>query len=158
MMIRSMPEPGVAGIAELVKAAARYAIDGDWDRYAAARAAAADKPWAPALAGFPADPADPKWTFWRKAGRFDPMVYWPLVAQPVLVILGAEDERANVAVAESVRRLEFGFAQAHKRNHAIHVIEGAGHDGGIYAKPDAFAAAIDAFLRKYALAASPARP
>jgi hypothetical protein len=44
--------------------------------------------------------------FWRKNGDYDPVRDWERMKCPVLVVYGALDERDNVPVAESVRRLE----------------------------------------------------
>lgn len=148
-----MPEPIIAGGIGLARAAARYAINGDWAAYQAVRNDALTQPWAPLAAAFPATAEDPKWHFWRATGRFDPMVYWPIVNPPALIMLGENDEQNNVAVAETVHRLRFGFAQARKTNFTIAVIPGAGHDAGINSTPGQAAATIDRFLRAHRLCA-----
>ena len=46
----------------------------------------------------------PVW--WEKNGNYDPMRDWSATTVPALVIYGREDEHDNVAVQESVRRLQ----------------------------------------------------
>lgn len=148
-----MPEPAVAGAVQIMSAAARYALNDDWPAYRESLDAAVNEPWAPIAETFPTTPDDPRWAFWRAAGPFDPMVYWPFVTQPSLILLGEDDESDNVAVEETVRRLSFGFAQARKTNFAIEIIPGAGHDAGVYSSPAATKSAIAGFLRAHGLAA-----
>ena len=154
---RAMPDAAVDGGVRFAAAAARYAVSGDWAPYAAERAAAVGQPWEGFLEAFPASADDSKWTFWRVNGSFDPMVYWPIVRPPALILLGADDERQNVAVAETVRRLDFGFAQARKTDQRVVVLPGVGHDVGVMAGNTAASAAIDDFLRAYGLCACPPR-
>lgn len=154
---RAMPDAAVDGGVRLAAAAARHAVSGDWAPYAAERAAAVGQPWEGFLAALPATPDDPQWTFWRVNGSFDPMAYWPIVRQPALVLLGADDERENVAVAETARRLHFGFAQARKTDQRVVVLPGVGHDVGVMAGNPAASAAIDDFLRAYKLCTCPPR-
>ncbi len=59
--------------------------------------------------------------------RFDPAPYWLQVEEPVFVVYGALDERDNVPVAESVRRLEFVFDSARKTDYEILVVPDVGH-------------------------------
>ena len=58
---------------------------------------------------------------------FDPLPYWIVLQQPVFVVYGAEDERDNVPVAESVRRLESALATVGRTDARIVVVAGAGH-------------------------------
>lgn len=121
------PEAAVAGVLELNRAAGEYAATGEWKPYAEARERGLEQPWAPIADGFPAEPGEPIWTFIRKNAGFDPMPYWILLSEPVLVLYGEEDESDNVPVAESVRRLEYAFGSAGKEDYRITVIPGAGH-------------------------------
>lgn len=122
-----LAEPQVSDVLELNRAAGRYLLTGEWQPYARLRDRALRGPWAKIAEGFPASPDLPIWTFLRAVADFDPMPYWILVTQPVLVLYGAEDERDNVPVAESVRRLEHGFRSVRKENYRIVVVLAAGH-------------------------------
>ncbi|HEX6249862.1 MAG TPA: alpha/beta fold hydrolase [Gemmatimonadaceae bacterium] len=122
-----LPEPQVREVLMLNRAAGEYLITGDWVRYKAARDVALQSPWRQIAEGFPGSPDIPIWTFLRGVGQFDPMPYWIQLTQPVLVVYGADDERDNVPVAESVRRLEHAFGSARKENFRIVVVPGAGH-------------------------------
>jgi dipeptidyl aminopeptidase/acylaminoacyl peptidase len=134
-----LAEEHVQEVLALNQAAARYMLTGDWSQYAAARDRALGTPWSRIAAGFPGASDLPIWTFLRKSAAFDPMPYWLLLSQPVLVVYGAEDERDNVPVAESVRRLEHGFAKVMKRNYRTVVIPAVGHSLWITADPHDFA-------------------
>ncbi len=112
---------------ELNRLAGRYGLSGEWGPYAQARERALQTPWKAIAAGFPASAEDPIWTFLRAVGDFDPLPSWALVSQPTLVLYGEADERDNVPVKESVRRLEHVFALTRKENARIHVIPGANH-------------------------------
>lgn len=118
---------GVAATIKLNAAAGRYAMNGDWEAYAQARADALDGPAAAIAEGFPAERDAAVWSFIRQGASFNPLPYWLFVTQPVLVLYGELDEQDNVAVHESVRRLEFAFGQVMKENYEIAVIEGANH-------------------------------
>jgi pimeloyl-ACP methyl ester carboxylesterase len=151
-----LAETHVQEVLALNKAAAKYLLTGEWSQYAAARNRALTTPWSPIAAGFPASPDLPIWTFLRKSAAFDPMPYWLLLSQPVLVVYGADDERDNVPVAESVRRLEHGFAKVLKRNYRTVVVPGAGHSLWITADPHKFApeflAALTSWIGEYVTA------
>ena len=116
-------------VLRLNSAAARALLTGEWSEYSRLREAGLAAPWAPVAQGFP-QAGDPIWTFYGKAIAFDPMPYWTLVRQPALILYGEEDEADNVAVAESVRRLRFGFGVAGKENYEIVVLPGVGHSLG----------------------------
>ena len=116
-------------ILALNAALGRGLLSGDLSEYAEMRNAALQSPWAKLAQGFPAADS-PVLTFFRKVMTFDPMPYWIMVRQPTLVLYGAEDEQDNVAVEESVRRLQFGFRNAGKTNYRIAVLPGLGHDLG----------------------------
>ena len=122
-----LPEEQVREVVELNRATAEYMTTGDWDRYRRAREKGLASPWREIAAGFPGAPDLPIWTFLRSVAAYDPLPYWLLLTEPVLVLYGAEDERDNVPVAESVRRLEYVFRSVEKTNYQIVVIPGAGH-------------------------------
>lgn len=113
-------------VVALNSAAGRALLTDDWAEYQSLRKAALESPWSKIAQGFPPVGA-PVWTFFRKAGTFDPMSYWILTHQPVLILYGEADEQDNVAVGESVRRLRFGFEQVGKTNAQISVLPGLGH-------------------------------
>lgn len=121
-----LSDAGVAEVLALNRAAGEYLASGDWEAYERARQRALGTEARPVAEGFPARDAR-IWTFLRKVFAYDPMPYWIVLSQPVLVVLGADDERDNVPVAASVQRLERGFASVGKRNARIVVIPGAGH-------------------------------
>lgn len=123
----------VAGVLALNRAAGHYLLTGDWETYAAARQRALDTSWGEIAAGFPAERDAPIWTFLRQVFRFDPAPYWLQVDAPVFVAYGEEDERDNVPVRESVRRLEFVFGLTGKTDYEILVVPGADH--GLNADP-----------------------
>lgn len=122
-----LSDAGVGEVLALNRAAGQYLIDGDWAAYERARQHALGSEARPVAEGFPAARDARIWTFLRKSFAFDPMPYWIVLRQPVLVLLGADDERDNVPVAASVQRLERGWATAGKRNGRVVVIPGAGH-------------------------------
>ena len=114
-------------VIRLNRAAGRYLVSGDWSAYAAARERALGTAAKPVAAGFPATADAPVWTFLKKVAMFDPLPYWAVLEQPVFVALGELDERDNVPVAESVRRVEFAFRAAGKSNYEVFVVPGVGH-------------------------------
>lgn len=124
-----LPDPMAEQVMQLNAAAGRALLTGDWNDYARLREAGLAAPWARVARGFP-PVGDPVWIFYAKAFAFDPMPYWTLVRQPALILYGEEDEADNVAVAESVRRLRFGFDVAGKENYEIVVLPGVGHGLG----------------------------
>jgi pimeloyl-ACP methyl ester carboxylesterase len=121
-----LSEAGVAEVLALNRAAGEFLVSGDRGAYERARQRAMNTGARPVAEGFPARDAR-IWAFLRKVFAYDPMPYWIVLSQPVLVVLGADDERDNVPVAASVQRLERGFASVGKRNARIVVIPGAGH-------------------------------
>ena len=122
-----LDEVAVREIVKLNVAAGRYAISGDWEPYAKLRAQAMQGSPRPVAAGFPEGKEHPTWDFVRGVGAFDPMPYWSVIEQPVLVLYGEDDEADNVPVEESVRRLEFAFDVSAKSDGKVVVIPGAGH-------------------------------
>lgn len=122
-----LSEAAVAEVLALNRAAGAYLVTGDWAAYDAARRHALGTGARPVAEGFPAAEDARIWTFLRKVFAYDPLPYWIVLPQPVLVVLGEEDERDNVPVAASVDRLERAFASAGKRNGRIVVVPGAGH-------------------------------
>lgn len=137
---------GIAGVLDLHRAAGRYLLSGDWRLYAAALERALAGPAAPVARGFPQTADAPQWTFFRAVADFDPLVHWLHVDAPVLVVYGELDERDNVPVAESVRRLEHGFATVGKTNYDILVVPGVGH---AIADDDGLAPAFTTRLRQW---------
>lgn len=114
-------------VIRLNRAAGRYLINGDWSAYAAARERALAGPAKKVAAGFPAAQDAKIWTFLRSVFAYDPMPYWTSLEQPALFVFGELDERDNVPVAESVRRIEFAMRAAAKKNYDVAVIAGVGH-------------------------------
>lgn len=98
----------------LNRAAGAYLATGDWARFQDEREKGLRSSWREVARGFPASPDAPIWTFLRSVAAYDPMPFWLQVRGPVLVVYGADDEHDNVPVAESVRRLQFGFALVNK--------------------------------------------
>lgn len=117
----------VAEVLALNRAAGRYLLTGDWEPYERLRTAGLSSGWARIAEGYPTTPDAPVWTFHRNAMAFDPMPYWMLVDQPTLILYGEADDADNVAVAESARRLRFGFAEGGKTNYDLVVLPGLGH-------------------------------
>ncbi|MDX1500767.1 MAG: alpha/beta fold hydrolase [Thermoanaerobaculia bacterium] len=121
-------EAGVDRVLEINRRAGHALMSaGAWEAYAEARQKAIDGGLEGVAAGFPGRRDAPIWTFLRRVWDFDPMPYWILLRQPVLVVYGTLDESDNVPVAESVRRLEFAFAASRNERAEIVAIEGAGH-------------------------------
>lgn len=114
-------------VVRLNRAAGRYLINGDWNAYAAARERALAGPAKKVAAGFPGQKDAKIWTFLRSVMAYDPMPYWTVLEQPVLFVFGELDERDNVPVQESVRRIEFAFGAAGKKNYEVAVIPAVGH-------------------------------
>ena len=144
---------GIAEVIALNHAAARYVFGGSWAEYATARERALGGPAGAIARGYPRAPEDPIWTFLKKVGNFDPLPYWSVLRQPVFFGFGEQDERDNVPVAESVRRIERIFGLAGKKDYRIAVAPGVGH-GLRNAKGD-FApellAALDEWLAAHVL-------
>lgn len=141
-----------ARVTALNAAAGRFLISGDWDAYAAERNKGLSSAWSSIAAGFPDAPTAPEWEFLRLNYRYDPMVFWPLVRQPALVVYGADDEYDNVPVGESVRRLRFGFEIGQKPNYQIVVVPDTGHAAGMLSQGppyDAARSALVAFIETY---------
>ncbi|MDX1662121.1 MAG: alpha/beta fold hydrolase, partial [Gemmatimonadota bacterium] len=122
-----LPPDGVEAVLEIQRAAERYVETGEWEPYAATLAAAEGKPWAPVAEGFPQTPDSPVWTWARLNAAFDPIPHWKALDVPILVVYGEEDERDNVPVAESVRRLREGLEEVDHDDYTVRVVEGAGH-------------------------------
>jgi pimeloyl-ACP methyl ester carboxylesterase len=146
-----LSEDAVRRIIELNKAAGRYILGGPWDDYAAARAAAMAGPAKSVAAGFPESHSAPIWTFLKKVGAYDPIPYWSILEQPVFIGFGELDERDNVPVRESVRRVEYAFTSAGKSDYEVVVAAGVGH--ALWDEKRTFAPLLvqklDAWLKKY---------
>jgi len=117
----------VQEVTSLNAAALRYLTTGDWEQYARLRSRLLATDAREIAAGFQASPDAPIWTFYRSVVAYDPVPYWVQLGQPVLAVYGAEDERDNVPVAESARRLEYAFRTVNKNNYRILVVRGVGH-------------------------------
>lgn len=151
-----LSDAAVAEVLALNRAAGEFLIDGDWAAYEQARQHALGTDARPVAEGFPAAPDARIWTFLRKSYAYDPMPYWIVLRQPVLVLLGADDEQDNVPVATSVQRLQSGFASAGKRNGHVVVIPGAGHsfiDASTRELMPAFTQALAEWVRTEVVAA-----
>lgn len=122
-----LPPEGVDAVMEIQTLAERFVETGAWGPYAAALERAEATPIAPIAEGFPQTPDSPVWTWARLNGAYDPIPHWKAVDVPVLVVYGEEDEKDNVPVAESVRRLEAAFAETGHDDVTIVVYEGTGH-------------------------------
>ncbi len=122
-----LDEDEVAEILSLNRLAGRYAMTGRWGEYSEARERAMGTRTQRVAAGFPGSGDHPRWNFIRKVGAYDPMPFWVLVDQPALIVYGEEDEKDNVPVRESVRRLEHAFQVSNKGNARILVIPGGDH-------------------------------
>lgn len=68
-----------------------------------------------------------RWSRWRDIEDFDPMPLWETLSVPGLLVFGKEDERDNVPVRESVRRLETAIQRNRRKNLSIKVFQGSGH-------------------------------
>jgi hypothetical protein len=119
-------EEAVAGVLAINRAAGDYLLTGDWEDYREARERGMATPWGDIAAGFPAERDATIWTFLRRVFRFDPAPYWLQVDEPVFVAYGALDERDNVPVAESVRRLEAAL-EGREVPWEVRVFEDSGH-------------------------------
>ena len=147
-----LDEAGVREVLALNRAAGTYLVTGDWAAYQRAREHALGTSARPVAEGFPASADAPIWTLLREVFAFDPLPYWIVLPQPVLVLLGADDEQDNVPVAVSVQRLERGFASAGKTDGRVMVIPGAGHsfiDHGTHELMPAFTGALAAWMREH---------
>ncbi len=117
----------IAGVGELAVAYARAPGDSSWSAYTTALTQLKVGPYAGAAAALPAAREDWRWSWWRQVGDVDPVPAWRSIDRPVLAVFGEEDERDNVPVAESVRRLQQALRpELHTRN-AVRVFPGLGH-------------------------------
>jgi pimeloyl-ACP methyl ester carboxylesterase len=133
----------------LVRAGIDYIRTGQgWGIYSLRRAELSAGPLASAVKGFPADPDDWFWGFWRNTIDFDPMPFWRKLRVPAVVFYGAEDESDNVPVKKSVGHLK----TLDRTNMAVHVIPGVGHSimNSSHRLEPAFVEALTAWLRSYA--------
>ena len=121
-----LPEEGVEKGMALQRLAEGYARRGEWEPYDAALKSAAESPLAPLAAGFPQSRDSWVWPWVRRVGSFDPIPYWQMLRVPILVVYGREDERDNVPVAESVRRLEAAL-EGREVPCEVRVFEDSGH-------------------------------
>lgn len=120
--------PGdVERVLEIQHLAERYVESGEWEPYAVALRQAEGSAIARIAAGFPQTPDSPVWSWARLNGYYDPIPHWAEVRVPILVAYGQEDEKDNVPVAESVRRLRSALAGAGHPDFTIRVFPGSGH-------------------------------
>jgi hypothetical protein len=140
--------------------AEQYVRTGDWASYSAALERALASSLAPVAAGFPQDRDSWVWEFWRQVGDFDPLESWERLRVPGLVLYGEEDERDNVPVAASVRRLA-GLGEG--RDLTVRVFPGSGHAlfdpeqrGRRVLRPDATRLLIEWIRARTATSAPPA--
>lgn len=145
-----LPESAVREVLALNRAAGEFLLTGNWAPYDRARARGLATPWRQIAEGFPASPDAEIWTFLRGVASYSPLPYWAQVTVPVLVLYGEADERDNVPVKESVRRLEYAFGLVGKEDARIVVIPGAGHgfiDHGRHGLMPAFRGALGGWLK-----------
>lgn len=121
-----LPEEAVEKGMEIQALAESFARTGRWEPYGAALEAAKGTPLAPVAEGFPQTPDSWVWGWVRRVADYDPIPYWKMVTSPILVVYGREDERDNVPVAESVRRLEEAL-EDREAPWKIRVFEESGH-------------------------------
>ena len=99
-----------------------------WETYLARHREISDGPLAPAAATWPDTEDHWYWSFWRGIYDYDPIPRWKVLVEdrgvPTFVAYGEDDERDNVPVAESVRRIK--DAQLGD-GLALHVYSGLGH-------------------------------
>ena len=103
----------------------RQPNDSAFARYLSARAALVAAAGTSAATGFPVERDAWQLSWWAGVGDVDPVIALRRIAQPVLVLYGADDERDNVPVAESMSRL--ARLQAEGRDLTVRVLEGSGH-------------------------------
>lgn len=142
-----LPADQVAAVVALNAAAGRFLLGGSWDEYSRMRKEMLAGPAAEIAGGFPAEQGAAVWTFLRKVVAFDPLPYWVSMRQPALLVFGEADERDNVPVQESIRRLKFALGTALKDDVQISVIPGVGH--ALMDQPDRLAPAFIATLREW---------
>lgn len=128
-----LPPEGVEEGMKIQALAEGFARTGEWAPYAAALEAAKGTPLAPVAEGFPQTRDSWVWGWVRRVADYDPIPYWQMLGSPALVVYGEEDERDNVPVTESVRRLEQAL-EGREAPWAVRVFEGSGH--ALY-EPDA---------------------
>ncbi|WP_265571075.1 alpha/beta hydrolase family protein [Sphingomicrobium nitratireducens] len=121
-----LSEEAVGKVLEIGAAALRALGTGDWSDYHRLKREAEDKEWGEFVGGFP-DESLPDWAFYRENLEFDAMPFWVRVDQPALILLGIEDEQQNVAVQESIRRLEFMQEVSGKTNIRAAQFDDLGH-------------------------------
>lgn len=117
----------VETIMEIQRLAEHYVESGEWEPYAVALEAAGKGSAAAVAEGFPQASDSPVWTWARLNGSYDPLPFWVQVDRPILVAYGEEDERDNVPVLDSVRRLKAALGAGKKPNYTIRVFPDTGH-------------------------------
>lgn len=143
-----LPPSEVSKVVALNAAAGRFLMGGSWDDYFRLRQQMLAGPAVKIAEGFPGQHDAPLWTFLRKVMTFDPLPYWMVIPQPALIVFGELDEKDNVPVAESVRRLKFALSAAGKGNAEIVVLPGLGHSLMVDGKlAPSFLDALNSWLR-----------
>lgn len=125
-----LPEEGIGSMLALVDLGHRYIRSGSeeaWLAYDAHRTQLLEGPYSVAAEAAPGDRDDWYWTWWRDVIDYDPIPYWRELDAPALVVYGAEDERDNVPVAESVARLREALRPESRPLSLIRVFTGSGH-------------------------------
>jgi pimeloyl-ACP methyl ester carboxylesterase len=111
---------------ELQRLAGEYILKEDWQAYDEARKKALDSPIGPMAKGFPDSKEHWMWAWWRRVAPHDPLVQIEKLNRPYLAVFGEEDEKDNVPVKESVRRLQ-SLPSSVQKNLTIRVLPGSGH-------------------------------
>lgn len=125
-----LPEGDVATVLMLLDRAHAYSrshSDTAWLRYDNMRRDLLRGPLAEAVQPFPATRDHWQWSWWHPIVDFDPVPLWRNLRIPVLVIYGAEDERDNLPVQQSVELLRDALAPERNPAHRIRVFEDSGH-------------------------------
>lgn len=124
-----IPEDGIRAVLALQKLGFEYIATGEGaDAYLAAFDALAQTPLAAAARELPRDLNSWEVRWWKRVHDFDPIPHWnALCDRPTFVAYGAEDERDNVPVAESVRRLTSADGTPPGCKRTVKVYPGVGH-------------------------------
>jgi dipeptidyl aminopeptidase/acylaminoacyl peptidase len=118
----------VLSLVRLNQAYTRTLSPNAWNDYVRYRTELAAGPLAKVVAASPADSSNEQLRWWHEVGDYDPQPWWrDLAATPVLVIYGANDERDNVPVEQSIRNLNESLAPARNPMHVVRVFPELGH-------------------------------
>lgn len=111
---------------ELQRLAGDYILTDDWQAYDEARKKALASPIGPVAEGFPDSKDHWMWAWWRLVAPYDPIAQIEKLNRPYLAVFGEEDEKDNVPVKESVKRLQ-ALPSAVQKYVTIRVLPGSGH-------------------------------